>query len=130
MHMKTIITSLISASFLILGSTTASAQHRAPHGSQYGSQYVESYVYISGYRSNGTPIYVKRYRVGTDSHGHPRWKTTVIHNPVRYFRKHGMPVPHHNTHHPSQGQRSFRGHAPAPHRPTYCPPSGPHSRRR
>ncbi|MGD7654122.1 MAG: hypothetical protein ACQCXQ_12955 [Verrucomicrobiales bacterium] len=128
--MKTIITSLISASFLILGSTTASAQYCTIYKSHHGSHYIESYVYISGYRSNGTPIYVKRHRVGTDRHGHPRWKNTVIHNPVRYFRKHGQPVPHLDTRHSPGGQRSFRGHAPAPHRPTYCPPSGPHSRRR
>lgn len=62
--------------FLAMGLTT-----------QAEARHARSTVYVSGYRSCGTPIYTMRYLVGYDHCGRPIWRyRTVIRN--EYNRPH------------------------------------------
>ncbi|MES2919990.1 MAG: hypothetical protein V4819_00485 [Verrucomicrobiota bacterium] len=83
--MKTIITTLAIAALALLG-----AAPRAEAGTHHSSR-----VYISGYRSCGTPIYTERYFIGYDRCGNPIWGTRVV---PRYYRPvvrqyHPVPCP-------------------------------------
>jgi hypothetical protein len=65
--MKTTLTTLAIAVLTLLGATPeAEARHASGR------------VYISGYRSCGTPIYSERYLIGYDRCGHPVWGKRVI----------------------------------------------------
>lgn len=87
--MKTI-TAAIAATLTLLATTSpAKADH-------YRGAVVSSRVYISGYRSCGTPIYTERYFVGYDCHGHPIWKYRTVRAPRAYCpppRVHVAPCP-------------------------------------
>jgi len=74
--MKTIITA-IAATLTFLG--TIPTAEATPYRGR-----VQSSVYISGYRSCGTPIYTERYLVGYDCHGHPIWKYRTVRAPRAY----------------------------------------------
>jgi len=80
-HVKTIATTIAIAALALLGAAPqADARtHRSSHSSR---------VYISGYRSCGTPIYSERYFIGYDRCGNPIWGERVVRQsyraPVRY----------------------------------------------
>ncbi len=77
--MKNWITTLAIGALAFAGATTtAEAKKYRSHGSS-------SHVYISGYRSCGTPVYTERYVVGYDRCGNPVWRTRVV-APPRYYR--------------------------------------------
>ena len=78
--MKSWITTLAVAAIAFLGATpnAEARQHRHRHA--------ESYIYVSGYRSCGTPIYSERYLVGYDRWGHPIWKHRKVKAPRHYRR--------------------------------------------
>ena len=64
--MKTTILSTIAlAALVMIGATSQADAH--PRGVPAG------HVYISGYRSCGTPIYTERYFVRHDRRGYPVW---------------------------------------------------------
>lgn len=65
--MKTLVT-LAIATLALLGA--------APQAEARGHS---TRVYISGYRSCGTPIYSERYFIGYDCHRRPIWGTRVVH---------------------------------------------------
>ncbi len=88
-----IITSAVA--FLALFGATTQAEARPHRG------YSSSQVYISGYRSCGTPIYTERYAVRYQRCGTPVWGYRVLARP-RYY----APPP-------------VRGYY---HRPSVCPP--------
>ncbi len=71
--MKTIITTIAIAAFTLLGAAPQ-AEARSHHSSR---------IYISGYRSCGTPVYTERYFIGYDHCGKPIWGTRVVR---RHFR--------------------------------------------
>jgi hypothetical protein len=75
--MKTIIAA-ITATFTLLGSIP-SAEAAPCRGPVVGSR-----IYISGYRSCGTPIYTEKYFVGYDCHGRPVWKYRTVRAPRAY----------------------------------------------
>lgn len=66
--MKTILTTIAIAALALLGSAPE-LQARPYHSSR---------VYISGYRSCGTPIYSERYFIGYDRCGEPIWGVRVV----------------------------------------------------
>lgn len=72
-----IIASAIAALALLTVSPQADARpHRGHHSNQ---------VYVSGYRSCGTPIYTERYVPRRNPHcGSPAYRQRVIYAPVRY----------------------------------------------
>jgi hypothetical protein len=74
--MKTIALSIgLAALALISSAPTADAR-------PYGRSGQSSHIYISGYRSCGTPIYTERYLVGYDRCGNPVWGyRQVAYNP-------------------------------------------------
>ena len=43
-----------------------------------------SYVYISGYRSCGTPVYTERFLIRRDRYGRPVWGYRVVSAPRPY----------------------------------------------
>lgn len=74
---NTIITSAIAALALLTASPQADAR---PYRSHHSNQ-----VYVSGYRSCGTPIYTERYVVRYRPNcGTPVWGHRFVHAPVRY----------------------------------------------
>lgn len=70
--MKSILTSFAIATVAILGFAEKASAHS-----------FESRVYISGYRSCGTPIYTERYFVRYDRCGKPIWGTRLVSAPYR-----------------------------------------------
>ena len=81
----------IAAAFL--GSITASEARSYGRGGGYSNQ-----VYISGYRSCGTPIYRERYIIRYQRCGTPVWGCRVISPPRAYCppprpRYHVVPAP-------------------------------------
>ena len=92
--MKTLLVTLGIAALALVGT--------APKAEAHGYR---STVYISGYRSCGTPIYKERYFIGYDRWGRPVWGTRIVRRdyrpvvrtryvapcppPVRYY-----PAPH------------------------------------
>lgn len=99
--MKPLITTLAIATLAFLGS--ASLADARPQRDRVQS----SYIYISGYRSCGTPIYTERYLVGYDHCGNPVFEYRRVAAP-RY--RHAPPRP--------------RYYRPEP----VCPPPGYHYR--
>lgn len=100
--MKTtfLITAAIAALTLIGATPSAEARSRHKH--------YNNHVYVSGYRSCGTPIHTERYLIGYDRCGYPVWGYRTV---KRY-----CPPP--------------RAHCPPPrpshYRPAVCPPSYPY----
>ncbi|MDP3851303.1 MAG: hypothetical protein Q8Q59_12420 [Luteolibacter sp.] len=88
-----IITSAVAVLALFGATTQAEARSYSGHSS--------SRVYISGYRSCGTPIYMERYVVRYKRCGAPVWGYRGVSRPYRY-------APH-----PVRGYH---------HRPAVCPP--------
>jgi len=88
--MKAIIPATIVAAFTLAAAPLAEARPHHHRGKHY-----PSHVYVSGYRSCGTPIYQERYVTGYKRCGTPVWG----------YRK----IKHHPRHH----------YVP---RPQYCPP--------
>lgn len=76
--MKSWITTLAIA-MLALAGATPQADARSHRGYESSSR-----VYISGYRSCGTPIYTERYLIGYDRCGDPVWKYRVVSGPRHY----------------------------------------------
>jgi hypothetical protein len=74
--MKTILTTFAIATLALLGAAPE-AQARPYH--QSGGR-----VYISGYRSCGTPVYSERYLAGYDRCGAPVWEVRTVRQP--YYR--------------------------------------------
>jgi len=70
--MKTIIATLGFITLTLIG-TTPDAEARGHR----------STVYVSGYRSCGTPIYKERYFIGYDRCGRPIWGTRVVRTSYR-----------------------------------------------
>jgi hypothetical protein len=93
--MKTtfLITAAIAALTLIGATPSADARSRHKH--------YKSHVYVSGYRSCGTPIHTERYLIGYDRCGYPVW-----------------------------GYRTVQRYCPPPRvyysRPSVCPPPNPY----
>lgn len=81
--MKTIITTLAIAALTLLGAAPL-AQARSHHSSR---------IYISGYTSCGTPIYVERYFIGYDHCGNPVWGKRVIRPQYRPVVRQYSPPP-------------------------------------
>lgn len=69
--MKAILTTFAIATLALLGSAPE-VQARPYHHSSGGG------VFISGYRSCGTPIYSERYFIGYDRCGAPIWGVRVV----------------------------------------------------
>ncbi|MEY3895901.1 MAG: hypothetical protein RLZZ214_1421 [Verrucomicrobiota bacterium] len=67
--MKSITTTFAIAAMILLG-ITPELQAREHHH--------ENRVYISGYRSCGTPVYSERYFIGYDRCGNPMWGVRSI----------------------------------------------------
>ena len=63
MKTTTLITAAIAALTLFGVAPSAEARHK----------HSKSYVYVSGYRSCGTPVYTERYLRGYDRCGYPVW---------------------------------------------------------
>jgi len=74
--MKAIITTFAIAAFTLLGA--APQAEAKPHHS--------SRIYISGYRSCGTPIYTERYFIGYDRCGEAIWGTRLVREEYREER--------------------------------------------
>jgi hypothetical protein len=81
--MKTWITTAAVAALALLGATP-NAEARDRHHRQYRHHVPESHIYISGYRSCGTPIYRERFCAGHDRYGRPIWRTRVVAAPRHY----------------------------------------------
>lgn len=97
--MKTWITTIAIAA-LTLSVGTSNAEARSHHRSESSRS-----VYISGYRSCGTPIYTERILVGYDRRGYPVWEYRVVEAP-RYYR-------------PEPGPRYYSAPVCPPPRPSY-----------
>jgi hypothetical protein len=82
--MKTIITTIAIAALTLLGAAPQ-AEARSHHSSR---------IYISGYRSCGTPVYTERYFIGYDHCGNPLWGTRVIRRHYRPVVRPYHPSPH------------------------------------
>jgi hypothetical protein len=97
---KTIFTFAIAAFSMLAATPEADARsHRGHHS---------NHVYVSGYRSCGTPIYTERYVIRHRPRcGTPVWGYRVVPAPVRY-------APPHRRH----------------YRPAVCPPHHPYPHRR
>jgi len=76
MKTKTLITAAIAALAMIAATPAAEAHPQRGHS--------KSHVYVSGYRSCGTPIYTERYFTRYDRRGYPVWGYRVVPAPVRY----------------------------------------------
>jgi hypothetical protein len=76
MKSSILITTAIAALGLL--GTTPSAEARPHH------RHSSSHVYISGYRSCGTPVYKEKYLIGYDRCGYPVWGYRIVSPPVRY----------------------------------------------
>lgn len=101
--MKTwIITPAIAALTLICATPRAEARSHRGHAPS-------SYIYISGYRSCGTPVYTERVLIGYDRYGDPIWRYREARAP-----KHYRPVPPLRCHPapacppPSRGYHGYR----------------------
>lgn len=81
--MKTIATTLAIAALVLLGA--APQADARPHRS--------SRVYISGYRSCGTPIYMERYFIGYDRCGNPVWGERLVRQSYRPVVRYPAPCP-------------------------------------
>ncbi|HSP43559.1 MAG TPA: hypothetical protein VLO11_11855 [Luteolibacter sp.] len=97
---KLIPTTLIAALAMIVAAPLADA--RPHHRGKHHKHHYKSHVYVSGYRSCGTPIYQERY--------------------VRHYRSCGTPVWGHRVVAPP---RHYRHARPRYHRDSYCPPPRP-----
>ncbi len=75
LNMKTILTTVAIAALALLGAAPE-AQARPYHQS--------GRVYVSSYRSCGTPVYSERYFVGYDHCGEPIWRVRSVRQP--YYR--------------------------------------------
>lgn len=77
-HMKNaILTSAIAALALVVAAPEADARSYRGHHS--------SHVYVSGYRSCGTPVYTERYVIRYRTRcGTPVWGYRAVRAPVRY----------------------------------------------
>jgi hypothetical protein len=71
--MKTIIAAIAISAFTFIGSSVADAR---PHRHS-------SHVYISSYKSCGSPVYKERYFVGYDRWGNEIWKTRLVRQSYR-----------------------------------------------
>lgn len=98
--MKSWITTFAVAALALAGAST-SAEARPHRGHE-----ISSHVYISGYRSCGTPIYTEKYLVGYTRRGYPIWRYRVVEAPRRYYRPEprpryyaAPPRPHYDRHH-------------------------------
>jgi hypothetical protein len=80
--MKSLVINLTVAAFALIAAVPkAEARH-------------SSSVYISGYRSCGTPIYTERYFVGYDHCGRPLWGYRTVRNyPPVVRRRYVAPCP-------------------------------------
>lgn len=77
-HMKScIITSAIAALALLGAAPQAEARSHRGHGHS-------SHVYVSGYRSCGTPIYTERYLIRYNRRGDPIWGYRTVSAPRHY----------------------------------------------
>jgi hypothetical protein len=80
MKTTTLITGVIAALTLFGVAPSAEARHK----------YSKSHVYVSGYRSCGTPIYTERYLIGHDRCGYPVWGYRTVQRycppPREYYR--------------------------------------------
>jgi hypothetical protein len=72
---RNILPILATAAIVLLGSAPPA---EARHG------HYRSHVYVSGYRSCGTPIYTERYFIRHDCWGRPVWGYRVVTPPRRY----------------------------------------------
>lgn len=81
--MKTIAITLAIAALALLG-TAPQAEARSHHSSR---------VYISGYRSCGTPIYMERYFIGYDRCGNPVWGQRPVRQSYRPVVREYYPTP-------------------------------------
>jgi hypothetical protein len=72
-----IIALALAAAALFASSPQAEARHHRGRGHS-------SHVYISGYRSCGTPIYTEKYLRGYDCHGYPIWGYRQVAPPRQY----------------------------------------------
>ena len=73
MKTTSLITIAIAALGLFAAAPSADARHR-----------YSNHVFISGYRTCGTPIYKERYFIGYDRCGYPIWRYRVVAAPARY----------------------------------------------
>ena len=78
---KLLSTTMIAALAMIVAAPLADARphHRGKH------RYDNSYVYISGYRSCGTPIYKERYVRHYKRCGTPVWGYRIVPPPRHYY---------------------------------------------
>ncbi len=87
MIMKTIIACATAALALFAAAPVSEAGHRH-----------RGHVYVSGYRSCGTPVYTERYCVGYRRCGAPIWRNRVVAAPRRaycpppYYRRGGVVI--------------------------------------
>lgn len=83
MKKSSILIAAAIAALTIFG-TTPSAEARSRH------RHANSYVYVSGYRSCGTPIHTERYLIGYDRCGYPVWGYRTVRRycppPRTYYR--------------------------------------------
>lgn len=84
--MKVIVTTLALTLITLIGTTTE-AEARSHSGR----------IYISGYRSCGTPIYSERYFIGYDHCGRPVWGARLVRQHYRpaIRRPYVAPCPSH-----------------------------------
>lgn len=83
--MKTWITTFAIAALTLCAST--SITEARPHHRSQGS----SHIYVSGYRSCGTPIYTERILVGYDRCGYPVWRYRAVEAPRHYYQPERRP---------------------------------------
>ena len=58
-----------------------------------GRSLPRSHVYVSGYRSCGTPVYTERYCIGFRHCGAPIWRYRVVSAPRRVYCAPPRPLP-------------------------------------
>lgn len=73
---RNILSFIATAAIVLLGSAPPA---EARHG------HYRSHVYVSGYRSCGTPIYTERYFIRHDCWGRPVWGYRMVAPPRRYY---------------------------------------------
>ena len=95
---KSTITKDMKTTFLITAAIAALTLFGATPSAEAGSRHkhYKSHVYVSGYRSCGTPIYKERYIIRYDHCGYPVWGYRIVSPPVRY-----CPPPRHYYHRPA-----------------------------
>jgi len=102
---KTIATTLAIAALALLGA--APQADARPHHSSHSSR-----VYISGYRSCGTPVYMERYFIGYDRCGNPVWGERLVRQNYRPVVRYPAPCPqpyYSSPYRPACREQPYRG---------------------